>query len=347
MTDAGEDNETADGHRGDANNKTDLVYGQQGDDEIWGSSLTETKSLLDGGSGDDKLYLGWKNKVGSESRIRGGSGKDIIRTDIWNRGTIDEVASQGDVHLFGDYEYGPEDLDKDLWGSADLIFNGKGDSSSNSAYIYGGDGGDTIHSGNEWNINQVYGQNGDDTIYLSQGSESVKVFGGSGHDTIVNVADYGSVESQDVPYNKQEVISGGAGNDLIRGTHGVDDYGKADMSAADGTQTIHGDDGEDKIYGGDGVDEDQKLAGGDGDDWIVGGDSASEQWLYGDQIDLSAAEFGAFDYYDELEARDGFYIMNASGDDVLYGGDLTGSQYLFGGYGNDKLFGGNFHTGSY
>ena len=255
MTALGSGNDSTSGHRGDKMNKIDLVYGEQGDDEIWGSSETETKSILDGGSGDDKLYLGWKNAVGSESRIRGGSGKDIIRTDFWNRGTIDEVASEGDVHLFGDYEYGSDDLDKDLWGAADTIFNGRGNGDgTNSAYIYGGDGGDTIHSGDSWNINQVYGQNGDDTIYLSQGSEYVQVFGGSGHDTIVNVADYGSVESQDVPYNRQEVISGGAGNDLIRGTHGVDNA--AANGSADGTQTIHGDDGEDKIYGGDGVDSD-------------------------------------------------------------------------------------------
>lgn len=52
-------NDDSSDHRGDKENKTDLVYGEQGDDEIWGSSETETKSLLDGGLGDDKLYLGW------------------------------------------------------------------------------------------------------------------------------------------------------------------------------------------------------------------------------------------------------------------------------------------------
>jgi len=251
MTVEGIGNVNSNNHRGDQQNAIDLVYGEQGDDEIWGSSRTATTSVLDGGSGDDKLYLGWKNKANSMSTIRGGSGKDIIRTDYWNRGTIDDAASLGDVRLYGDYVYGSENLDKDLWGAADFIFNGKG-TGSNSAFIYGGDGGDTIHSGDVWDENQVYGQNGDDSIYLSQGSEYVNVFGGSGNDTIVNVADYGSVESGDVPYNKQERISGGAGNDLIRGTHGVDNDGGA---TADGTQTILGDEGEDKIYGGDGIED--------------------------------------------------------------------------------------------
>ena len=68
--------------------------------------------------------------------------------------------------------------------------------------------------------------------------------------------------------------------------------------------------------------------------------------LYGDRSSLS--NFDDFDYYEEQNATDSLYIMNASGDDVLYGGDLVaGDLYMFGGYGNDKLFGGHEAGSSY
>jgi len=31
-----------------------------------------------------------------------------------------------DEYLFGDYKYGEDALDKDLWGDADIIYGGRG-----------------------------------------------------------------------------------------------------------------------------------------------------------------------------------------------------------------------------
>lgn len=49
--------------------------------------------------------------------------------------------NDGDVYIWGDYKYGADDLDKDIWGDDDIIYGGYGDG-GNDLYIYGGDGDD-------------------------------------------------------------------------------------------------------------------------------------------------------------------------------------------------------------
>lgn len=137
--------------------------------------------------------------------------------------------------------------------------------------------------------------------------------------------------------NTDEVAWGGAGNDVVRGTH------KFTTS-----QSLIGGDGHDKVYGGDGGGSTadlhlQLLAGNDGDDWLEAGDNHTGKiFVYGDSAKINI-ENGSDGYGNGSSSA----ISKDVGDDVLYGGDGTaGTQYLVGGYGDDKLFGGSNTTGT-
>jgi len=170
------------------------------------------------------------------------------------------------------------------------------------------------------------------------------VYGEDGDDTIVNAASYEDVVSGDVAYNGNEYLFGGAGNDLIRATHGND----SGAGYVYGIQYLYGGDGQDKIYGGDAVDGKQTMAGGDGDDWLVGGDGGDgdTQYIYGDSADHSD-DWNGTDYYEEWSVNNPWYMMTDTGNDVIYGGDYTQDQYLIGGYGDDKIFSGNDNQETY
>ena len=224
---------------GDKGFEFDFVYGEQGDDEIWGASYVDGKIVLDGGSGDDKLYAGARN-YGAESFLYGGSGKDIIRTD-WFEQRGGPLSIYGDFYIFGDHKYGTDALDKDLWGDADEIYNGYGN--DYDVEIVAGDGDDLVHTGNEWYYNKVHAGNGDDTIYLGDGNAYVYAYGDDGDDTIVPKSSYEDVDNGGVYVNNWELIMGGKGNDLVRGSHG--------KNYNDGYGFLHGNDGDDKLYGGD------------------------------------------------------------------------------------------------
>ena len=74
------------------------------------------------------------------------------------------MVNDGNEYIYGDWKYGDlratpngfregngtgGSLDKDIWGDADIIIQGKGDGSKKSK-IHGGDGNDEIHMGDAW-----------------------------------------------------------------------------------------------------------------------------------------------------------------------------------------------------
>jgi len=155
-----------------------------------------------------------------------------------------------------------------------------------------------------------------------------QVHGGDGDDTWI-IQDYATVDAAsgtDGPNdsNANDYGFGGAGDDLVRGTHKVTGYG-----------VHYGGDGSDKVYGGDATDF-NLLVGNAGDDWIEGGDFTGDQYIYGDNVsDVTDFDYGG-DYAGEFD------FLRDVGDDFIYGGDSgTGVQELTGGYGDDKLIGGS------
>lgn len=231
------------------------------------------------------------------------------------------------MFIYGDYKYGEDALDKDLWGDADIIHAGDDFGESYYIEISAGDGDDIVYGGENWYGSTIRGENGNDTIHVPTGIEYLYVYGNDGDDTIKRTATYGEVDYGDVEPNYYEAIFGGDGNDFIEGGHRIEDYGY-----------LYGGDGDDKLYGGD-YNAVPMISGGDGDDWIVGGDYAQDdEYIYGDSTDFEAY----WDYrvaYGDADLR---YMINDRGDDVVYGGDyIQGDSFINGGYGDDKLIGGH------
>jgi len=263
------------------------------------------------------------------TNLYGNSGKDIIRSDYWRTyGIGTEENDGGNEYLFGDFKYGEDALDKDLWGDDDLMYGGYGAGTA-TQNMYGGDGADYIVSGHNWTNTKVEGGNGDDTYKAPQMISASNNFrGGDGDDTVL-VEAYGDVATGEE--NVFDIAMGQAGNDVIRGTH------KA------GAQYLYGGDGEDKLYGGDGQTDAAKfqvMSGNAGDDWLEGGDGfTGEQHIYGDTQRIDTF---ALNEYDEENAD-----KKDSGDDVLYGGNNgLERQWLVGGYGDDRIFSGSGASGT-
>ena len=283
-----------------------------------------------GGTGDDHVYGGYETE--GRTYLYGNAGRDTIRTDWYRVNGKDDAINTGHEYIFGDYKYGEDALDEDLWGDADIIYGGQGDRTKNQK-IYGGDGDDELHPGSAWKTSRVYGEGGDDRIYAPQATKkTARLYGGDGNDEWV-VAAYGEVEQAD--RNKSEASFGGAGDDVVRGTH-----------RAKG-QSLYGGAGNDRVYGGDGAAANgnfQVMAGNDGDDWLQAGDNlAGDLFMYGDDVSPGCCSFESLGpYYDE-----GQYLRDR-GDDVMYGGEnIQGDQYLSGGYGDDQVFPGPGSEGDY
>jgi len=262
----------------------------------------------------------------------GGSGKDLIRAD-WYQQYKDLSSTKGDVFIYGDYKYGEDALDKDLWGDADIIHAGIVTlEEDHNIEISAGDGDDIVYGGEGYYGSTIRGENGDDTVYMPQGTgtDDFYGYGGDGDDTFIRTASYGDTsDTGDVAPNTGEYVFGGAGNDIISGTHNVVEF-----------SWLYGGDGEDKIYGGD-ANPNALYIGGDGDDWIESGDNATgDEYIYGDSPDLK--DDSTFDYIVAYGDADPRYVTNDRGDDVIYGGDnVAGDSYIHGGYGNDKIIGGH------
>lgn len=287
----------------------EALYGEQGDDLMYGGAVYGTQTMH-GGSGDDKVVAGIN--VGNIF-LYGNSGSDVVRSDQY---TIPRICDgfdddcdldhiNFDEYLFGDFKYGSDSLDKDLWGDDDRIYGrnifctGEECDRNGTQRLYGGDGDDYLKPGNNWTLSRSFGENGNDTFIAPSGTVITDFKGGDGNDT-VEVAAYGDAEES----NTIEDFYGDDGDDVLRGSHKI--YASA----------LYGGNGQDKVYGGDGTRN--YLYGDGGDDWLHGGDNAKAMVIYGDT-----------------------FLEQTGGDDVIYGGNNgTNGQLLVGGKGDDKIFSG-------
>ena len=132
-------------------------YGEQGHDKIWLGYGTTGNAWAHGGTGDDTIYGGYG--IAGNQYIYGNAGRDTLRTDWWETNGAGTEVAAGNEYIFGDYKYGADNLDKDLWGDADIIYGGNGayNGDTLNQKIYGGDGDDIIHQGEDWIFGAVYG----------------------------------------------------------------------------------------------------------------------------------------------------------------------------------------------
>ncbi|MEF3047355.1 Hint domain-containing protein [Pseudotabrizicola sp. L79] len=296
---AGDGNDTILAGRDD-----DTIFAGSGDDEVFGGDGSES---VHGGAGDDTILTG--------------DGQDIV------------FGEDGDDYID---TRGPNPLpDIDYPG----LYGADTDPLNDLDTVYGGDGNDTIFTGDD--ADRVFGRNGND--YIDGGFDNDSLYGNSGFDTIIGSEGndyidggrgddliYGGLDLTfpDVinipndggdlrPANNADSIVGGFGNDTI---YGMDD-----------DDTISGDQGDDLIFGG--VDNDQ-LLGADGDDTLHGDDGNDMlEGNTGDDLMFGGAGNDSLDGGLGDDTLDG-----GTGDDVLAGAD--GDDLLTGGLGNDTLDGG-------
>jgi len=256
----GDDNDVVQGGQGD-----DVIDGGLDDDELRGGADDDD---LTGGQGDDTLVGGSGDDTidggdGSDS-VFGGEGDDLIET---GGGTLNGLPDLGFPSYNGLPEVPADSIpDNDL----DTVFGGAGDdtiSTGDDADLISGDEGNDVIDGG-LDADTIDGGVGDDNIIGGEGSDSI--LGGDGADTIygglgpsfpdaTNIPDdLPGALADPRPDNGQDVIDGGAGDDLIFGE--------------DDDDTIEGGAGNDTIDGG--IDEDD-MSGGDDRDTFVninGGD---------------------------------------------------------------------------
>ncbi|MFI0816169.1 calcium-binding protein [Streptomyces sp. NPDC021098] len=147
----------------------------------------------------------------------------------------------------------------------------------------------------------------------SDDSTTFELFLGDGDDTASVDGGAGTIAA----------IRGGAGDDVLKGT---------------GQNEFLGEDGDDRIDGGDGM----GVRGGAGDDTIVGACSYECRGDTGDDTLTGTGEADNLygdDGNDILRAgADNDYVYGGKGNDTLYGED--GNDTMYGNSGNDTLYGG-------
>ena len=243
---------------------------------------------IDGDDGDDFIVGG-----GGNDSIIGGDGSDTVTGDEGN----DVIDTSGDGIALPDRGFtgytGPDvtipaiPADSDPTDDMDVVDGGAGNDTittgDDADVITGGTGDDSIDGGND--DDTISGGADNDYIVGGEGADSIQ--GDGGDDTIyggldpvfpdvLNIIDDGS-EGDPIdpdPTNGQDVIDGGAGNDLI--------YGQDD------DDTLSGGSGNDTLFGG--IDEDS-LSGGTGDDVLLGGQGA-DYVSGGDDADIIGAGIG-------------------------------------------------------
>ena len=341
------------------------IYGYGGDDIIGGAEL------LDGGDGNDTLYLyragyavgGAGDDVLSGSMgadfLTGGSGND---TASYDRSTVGvtanlatRTASDGDrLHEIENFR--GSDFADTLTGDegANILSGGKGNDA-----LFGGAGADLLDGG-EGTDRTDYGSSAAAVIVdLAAGTGSG---GEAAGDRYVAVEDVGGSAFADTlvgdPGNNR--LWGHAGDDRLEGGAGSDSlYGEA------GTDTLSGGDGDDWLTGGAGADI---LDGGAGIDIALydaaaagvsinllsgrgtGGEAEGDSFVnienvigsaFDDQVwgDAGSNAVWGMAGADRLYGGAGGDTLNGGdGNDILYG--EAGADSLNGGAGDDRLIGG-------
>ncbi len=314
----------------------DTLLGGDGDDTFHFSTNLNVKDIVDGGDGYDVLTFtdgnrNARNELNSVINVE----KLVLGDAVTKVTTVDTLVADGATL----------EVDGSNVGNKSVTFDGRAETdgsfdittASGKDYLYGGDGNDTFHAGD--NADRLYGYDGDDSLFGEGGND--RLTAGDGADTLHGGAGNDKLYGQD-------------GNDSMIGGSGKDQmFGGNDNDWLDGgteADTIKGDAGNDTLLGGDGSD---RLHGGADDDSLAGGEGNDR--LYGnDGVDTLSGDAGN----DKLYGNDGNDSMSGgSGKDQMYGGNdndqmfggsendivkgENGNDTLFGDSGNDKLYGGS------
>ena len=223
-------------------------------------TIVPTGADLDTDGDQDVTMSGAQTSIS----YRGGNGNDTLDASACTA-SIDLRGGAGSDHLIGgagaDTLYGQADVDT-LEGNAgnDALYGGPGNDVEQ-----GGGGGDTfVEDATSNGADTLDGGTGADTVSYGSRTAAVAVTLGDG---IVNDGEAGEGDL----LISIERATGGAGNDTLVGTSGVNILrgggGNDQLSGGAGNDTLYGDNGDDTV---DGQAGDDNLYGGGGNDSLVG-----------------------------------------------------------------------------
>lgn len=347
-----------------------FVYGEAGDDTLsgWG--------LLDGGDGDDLLYMS------GVSQAYGGAGADTFVMGLLMGAGVTGVVDGGDgidTWSFADTRgtavlstgmfYGSNSSGTYTLVSIENLRGGNfvdelhGDDNAN--HIWGGGSHDRLegHGGNdilegEVGLDVLLGQDGDDQLLGGDGDDTLVggagadvLDGGAGSDTAVfqsaavsvNLTT-GSVNGGDATFDTLisiENISGSSFDDVVFGDGGTNylygNGGNDTLDGAGGTDSLQGGAGADILRGGEGIDNAAYSSSTAGVNVNLATGAASGGDAAGDTFNSIEGLFGSA-YADVLTGDGGANRIGGSGgNDTLSGGG--GNDNINGGTGGDTLNG--------
>ena len=338
-------------------NGPDVIHGGSGDDEIRGDAGPRMEppapnggpdtihgglgeDWIDAGEGDDTVYgdngvdtcvlpiTGQPAEVdgaGGADTVYGGPGDDRIALeagdDVADGGSDEGTGPLPDLGLVAD--------------GADVIC-GQADEDD----IVGDDGDDTVFGGTA--ADTIDGEDGSDELFGNANED--EIHGGDGADRIVGGSSAAAIA------DTGDTISGGDAADVIIGDNGVVTGATppvpsvfdlfAGNASFGGGDTIDGEDGEDRAFGGIGNDTirggdgDDRLEGNNGDDGIYG--EADEDDIIGGTSPLALP--GASGAHTAADASDGgeTILSGGAGRDVIIGDNGTIART----FGDDPIIGG-------
>ena len=289
----------------------DILRGYAGDDRMSGGAGRddaggfEGDDRLSGGTDDDWLFGG-----GGNDWLEGGEGDDLLGVSA----TVDLDGPTGSDAVATMVETGDDMLDGG--GGDDLLIAGPGERVLNFE-----DPLSFERRGARDRTLQSAAANGADVMRGGGGRDEVTYFNRTRpvHVTPDGIADDGSEGERDRVDADVEVISGGAGDDVLTARpDGSTLFGDL------GADRLAGTAGPDQLYGGNTDAATDVLTGGGGDD-VLGGGGGGDQLDGGPGADMLSGDDG--------EDR----LRGETGADTLAGG--TGSDRLEGGQGDDCLHG--------
>lgn len=249
------------------------------------------------------------SKIVVEHVQNGDHNSGINITDVFYDVTTDvpDTGADGDDTIFGG------DGNDEIFGEGgdDYIEGGTGDDA-----IEGGDGDDTVYGGT--GDDKIAGGDGDDEVYGGDGDDYIDTSAPLSAGPLPDRGYPGLFPADSDPFNDNDFVSGGAGNDTI-----ITGDDEDDISGGAGNDTINA-----------GFDDDS-IEGGAGDDFIVGGEGS-------DKIDGGTGNdtiYGGLDpsFPDALNIPDSIDLVPDNGRDLIHGGD--GNDTIFGQDDDDVIYG--------
>jgi VCBS repeat-containing protein len=324
----------------------DIINGLSGNDSVFAGAGDD---VVNGGSGNDYL----RGEAGQDT-LNGGFGVDFLRG-----GADADILNGGAGQDWADYTTSNAAVTVNLGTNTGLGGDAQGDTYILVERVYGSRFDDNITG--DGGVNYLRGFRGDDQLFGEGGTDFLQgglgadaLDGGAGSDWAYYVSssagltiDLGNVsnntgEAAGDTYTSIEnalgsrfddIISGDAGNNFLRGLQG-DDV----LTGGDGVDFVRGDQGADVLDGGNGVDWAYYASSSAGINVDLAANTATGGDAQGDTF-ISVERVYGSGHDDIINGDAGAnYLRGSFGDDVLSGGD--GNDFLQGDGGADMLDGG-------